>query len=74
MTPTLKYPIISTPPRCPPFDKKLPDLEIPENYIGRHYDSLHLPDGLASMEVKLYHGVSRMTSDYIIFDRKMVKQ
>ena len=42
------YPPTKAPIACPPFpiDTELPDPDIPENYIGRHYD-LHnrLPEG-----------------------------
>ena len=46
-----------TPIACPPFpiDTELPDPDIPENYIGRHYD-LHnrLPEGLVEKGVVVY--------------------
>ena len=48
-TPTrTPYPPTITPIPCPPFsiDTELPEPDIPENYIGRHFDELRLPEGL----------------------------
>jgi hypothetical protein len=42
------YPPTKTPIPCPPFsiDTELPEPDIQENYIGRHYDVHKLPEGL----------------------------
>ena len=48
-TPTRSLPTFtSTPLPCPlfPLDMDLPDPDIPENYVGRHYDMHNLPQGL----------------------------
>jgi len=48
-TPTISLPgATNTPATCPPFelDTELPDPDLPENYIGRHFDHHNLPEGL----------------------------
>jgi hypothetical protein len=47
-TPTIQPTLTNTPVPCPPFeiDTKLPNPDTRTNYIGRHFDSLHLPKDL----------------------------
>ena len=55
------YSPTNTPIACPPFsmDTELPVPDIPENYIGRHFDVYELPDGLnweSSSVIRDYSG------------------
>lgn len=45
------HPPTNTPIPCPPFslDTKIPQPDLPENYIGRHYDLRNLPEGLEEL-------------------------
>jgi len=47
-TPLVQPTATNTPSPCPPFsfDTALPNPDVPDNYIGRHYDWRALPTGL----------------------------